>query len=716
MKQVFQSVKSGDTTIEEVPCPSCKPGHVLVRTAYTLISAGTERMLVDFGKSSYLDKARKQPEKVQMVLDKVKTDGLFQTIDAVRSKLDQPMPMGYSNVGVVIAVGDGVHEFSVGQRVVSNGRHSEIVCVPKNLCAGIPDEVSDEDAVFSVVGSIALQGIRLAAPTIGEAIVVIGLGLIGLLTVQILVANGCRVLGIDFDPEKTKLAREFGAETVTLGDGDDPLLVAKTFSRGRGVDAVIITAATASDEPMHQAATMCRPQGRIVLVGVVGLNLKRSDFYEKEISFRVSCSYGPGRYDPEYEDNGNDYPIGYVRWTEKRNFEAILDMISTKAIRLDALKSSRFNILDVARAYQKLIDSKSELGILLEYDADKTETKRTVSLVPMPAMTGAPGEKVVLGAIGAGNHAGRTLLPAFKAAGARLKFIASSQGMTGTHYGKKFGFEKNTTDTGDLFADGEMNTVVIATQHDSHAKFVLEALEAGKNVFVEKPLALTMSEIDSIEAAYRASAKKGITPSLVVGFNRRFAPHMQALKAALNNVEPMAITYTCNAGFIPADSWVQDLKKGGGRIIGEACHFIDIARFLTGSRITSVRATSIRPADGQTQTFDTVSMVMTFESGSIATVNYFANGHKSYPKERIEVFQSGGVAVLDNFVKLRSYGMGSLKSMRTLRQDKGIEACAKSFVDNIVAGRAAPIPVEEILEVSRISVVAVEQLVSGDPA
>ncbi len=673
-------------------------------------------MLVDFGKSSYLDKARKQPEKVQMVLDKVKTDGLLQTIDAVRSKLDQPLAMGYSNAGVVIGVGDGVHEFKIGDRVLSNGRHSEIVNVPKNLCSRIPDNVSDEDAVFGVVGSIALQGIRLTAPTIGEAIVVTGLGLIGLLTVQILVANGCRVLGLDFDPKKTKLAREYGAETVTLGEGDDPLLVANKFSRGRGVDGVIITAATNSDEPMHQAATMCRPQGRIVLVGVVGLNLKRSDLYEKEISFRVSCSYGPGRYDPEYEDNGNDYPIGYVRWTEKRNFEAVLDMISTGAIKLDALRTSRFDFSDAGQAYQKLIDSKSELGILLEYDVEKTEASRTVSLATAPVRTGAPAEKVVLGAIGAGNHAGRTLLPAFKAAGARLKYIASSQGMTGTHYGKKFGFEKNTTDTAELYADPETNTLVIATQHDSHARFVLQAVEAGKNVFVEKPLALTAPEIDAIEDACRSSAEKGSAPALMVGFNRRFAPLMQALKAALNTVEPMAIVYTCNAGFIPADSWIHDPKKGGGRIIGEACHFIDIARFLTGSRIATTKVTSIKAAEGQAQTYDTVSIALTFENGSIATVHYFANGHKSYPKERIEVFQSGGIAVLDNFVKLRGHGMSGLKNTRALRQDKGIEACAKSFVNSIVAGGPAPIPLDEILEVSRVSVMAMDQLVSGEPA
>ncbi|MDB4805581.1 bi-domain-containing oxidoreductase [Akkermansiaceae bacterium] len=713
MKQIFQNVKNGETTVENVPCPTCKKGHVLVKTTHTLISAGTERMLVDFGKSSYFEKMRQQPEKVKMVVDKVKSDGLLQTIDSVKSKLDQPLALGYSNVGTVIKVGEGVEDLKVGDRVVSNGKHSEIVNVPKNLCALIPEGVSNEDAVFTVVGSIALQGIRLIAPTIGETIVVTGLGLIGLLAVQILVANGCHVLGIDLDPVKTELARSFGAETVTLGKGEDPLLVANRFSRGRGVDGVIITASTNSNDPIHQAATMCRSQGRIVLVGVVGLDLKRSDFYEKQISFQVSCSYGPGRYDPKYEDKGNDYPIGYVRWTEKRNFEAVIDLIASKGVSVNRLKTSRFDIDQASQAYEKLLSSKAELGILLEYNSEETESTRTIPL-NLPHFNGAPAEKVVVGVIGAGNHAGRALIPAFKDTGARLKYIASSQGMTGTHYGKKFGFENNTTDTATIFKDTELNTVVIATQHDSHAKFVLEAIKAGKNVFVEKPLALSADELDGIESAYRLSVENGSAPAIMVGYNRRFAPLVQTMKQALNNIEPMVITYTCNAGFIPFDSWVHDQRKGGGRIIGEACHFIDIARFLAGSRITKTSVSAMQPSQGHPQVHDVVSISLTFENGSIATINYLANGHRSFPKERIEVFQSGSIAVLNNFVEIKGYGLKAFNRIKRYRQDKGVKNCAKSFVDSIIAGKPSPIPLQQIIEVSRVCVNVMKQLHSID--
>ncbi|NVJ98906.1 MAG: zinc-binding dehydrogenase [Alphaproteobacteria bacterium] len=712
MKQVLQNVANGETSVVELPRPQCKAGHVLIRSSVSLISAGTERMLVDFGKSSYLDKARKQPEKVKMVLEKARTDGILQTIDAVRSKLDQPMVMGYSNVGVVVEVGKGVTEFQPGDRVVSNGRHAEMVCVPKHLCARIPDGVADEDAVFTVVGSIALQGIRLTAPTLGECFVVIGLGLIGLMTVQILRANGCRVLGIDFDPEKTRLAQSFGAETVTLGQGDDPVLVAQTFSRGRGVDGVILTAATDSDEPMHQAATMCRPQGRIVLVGVVGLKLQRSDFYEKEISFRVSCSYGPGRYDPSYEEGGNDYPVGYVRWTENRNFEAVLDMLDAGSVSVDALKSQSFDLVDAPKAYQTLLENKSALGILLTYEPGDICEEKTVPVTPGAAPTRA-GAPVVVGAIGAGNHAGRTLLPAFHKSEARLKSIASSQGVTGAHYGRKFGFEQNTTDTAGLLADADINTVIVATQHDSHARFVLEALAQGKNAFVEKPLALRAEDLDAIEAAHADAATKGAAPMVMVGFNRRFAPLMQKLKKALNRVEPMSVVYHCNAGAIPADSWVHDPEAGGGRIVGEACHFIDIARFLTGSKITSVQVVGMASLDGMPNTNDTASISLTFENGSIATINYFANGHRSYPKERVEVYQSGGVAVLDNFKSLKGYGMKGLRRHSSPKQDKGHAACVGAFVQAIRNGEAAPIPFDEILEVSRVAVDAAAILAKG---
>lgn len=710
MKQVLQDLTKGTSIVAEVPRPRCKAGHLLIRTSKTLISAGTERMLVDFGRSSYLEKARQQPEKVKMVLDKVKTDGLFPTIEAVRSKLDQPMPMGYSNVGTVIEVGSGVSNFKVGDRVLSNGQHAEIVCVPKNLCAKVPNNVSDQDAVFTVVGAIALQGIRLAQPTLGECFVVTGLGLIGLVAVQILRANGCRVLGIDFDPEKLELAKKYGAEIVDLAAGQDPVEVAATFSRGRGVDGVIITASTKSNEPVHQAATMCRQKGRIVLVGVVGLELQRADFFEKELSFQVSCSYGPGRYDSFYEEQGHDYPVGFVRWTEQRNFEAILDMLESNLIKTDSLQTQSFDIERAPQAYDLLMEDKEALGVLLSYqDTQETSLERTLVLNEKP--NHAP-EDVVIGAIGAGNYAGRFLLPTFKETGVRLKYIASSQGVSGAHHGAKLGFELNTTDSDALFEDDDVNTIVIATQHNTHARFVVQALEAGKNVFVEKPLALKNSELDQIDLAYSAALERGDSPYLMVGFNRRFAPLVQKLKIQVSkSSEPMSIVYTCNAGDIPADSWVQDLEAGGGRIIGEACHFIDMARFLTCSPILSTQAIAMKQAEGKTDCHDTATINITFEDGSIATIHYFANGDQSYPKERIEVFQGGKVMVLDNYRRLTGYGASAINK-KSFKQNKGQTECCDAFVKAIKSGGEAPISYRELMEVSKACIDAWDQLSS----
>ncbi|MCF6217043.1 MAG: bi-domain-containing oxidoreductase [Emcibacter sp.] len=708
MKQVLQDLAKGTSIIADVPRPRCKAGHLLIQTSKSLISAGTERMLVDFGRSSYIDKARQQPEKVKMVLNKVKTDGLLPTIDAVRSKLSQPLPMGYSNVGTVIEVGSGVSGFKVGDRILSNGHHAEVVCVPKNLCAKIPDCVTDEDAVFSVVGAIALQGIRLAQPTLGECFVVTGLGLIGLVAVQILRANGCRVLGLDFDSSKLELARQYGAETVNLADDQDPIAAAEAFSRGRGVDGVIITASTKSDEPIQQAATMCRKKGRIILVGVVGLQLNRGDFFEKEVSFQVSCSYGPGRYDKSYEDQGNDYPVGYVRWTEQRNFEAILDMMASGLINSDALKTKSFEIDNASKAYDLLMEDKGALGVILSYKADQEATASRTLSFEGNAPQGI--DKAIIGAIGAGNYAGRVLLPAFKAAGARLKTIASSQGVSGTHHGKKLGFELNTTDSDIILADTDINTVVIGTQHNSHAQFVIQALDAGKNVFVEKPLALTQEQLDEIDAAYKAAHERGDNPRLMVGFNRRFAPLMQKLKKQVSkSSEPMSIVYTCNAGAIPADTWIQDPEAGGGRIIGEACHFIDIARFLTNSSIIDTQAVSMKMAEGVTNCHDTATLTLRFENGSIATVHYFANGHQSFPKERIEVFQSGKTMVLDNFRRLTGYGVKAINA-KTFKQNKGQQQCCDAFVGAINEGEVSPVSYEDLMESSQACITAWKQM------
>jgi predicted dehydrogenase/threonine dehydrogenase-like Zn-dependent dehydrogenase len=697
MKQVLQNIKTGTTDLADVPCPRVGVGQLLIRTRHTLVSAGTERMLVDFGKAGWIDKARQQPDKVRMVLDKVRTDGLAPTLEAVRNKLDQPLPMGYCNVGEVIAVGAGVTGFEIGERIASNGRHAEVVAVPINLCAKVPDAVADDDAAFTVLGAIALQGIRLVQPTLGEAIVVTGLGLIGLLTVQLLRAHGCRVLGLDFDPAKLELARRFGAEVVDLGTGADPVVAAQTFSRGRGVDAVIITAATRSSEPVHQAALMSRKRGRIVLVGVTGLELSRADFFEKELTFQVSCSYGPGRYDAAYEEKGQDYPVGFVRWTEQRNFEAVLDMLADGRLDVQSLVSHRFAIDEVERAYAVVGGSEPSLGIVLNYPdvAARPASELMARTVRIAAAQPTANDGATIGFIGAGNYAGAVLIPAFKASGARLHTIASAGGVSGLHAGRKFGFEQATTDTDALLADRAVNTVVISTRHDSHAAFALAACTAGKHVFVEKPLCLTLDDLARIEAAFEGSASL-----LMVGLNRRFAPQVQRMKSLLAATPgPKTFVMTVNAGAIPASHWTQDAATGGGRIIGEGCHFVDLLRYLVGVPVATHAA---RAMDAATR--DSVTITLTFEDGSIGTVHYFANGSKAFPKERLEVFAGGRVLQLDNFRRLTGFGWPRFKKMNLWRQDKGQTACAQAFVDAVRTGGPAPIALQDLIEVARVTI------------
>lgn len=704
MKQVLQNLKDGSTALAEVPCPQVGAGQLLMRTSCSLISVGTERMLVDFGKANPIEKARQQPDKVRMVLNKVKTDGLMPTIEAVLNKLDQPLPLGYCNVGQVLEAGRGVEGFVVGDRVASNGKHAEVVSVPVNLCARIPDVVSDEEAAFTVVGSIALQGIRLVQPSLGEAVVVTGLGLIGQITVQLLRAHGCRVLGIDFDPAKLEMAKSFGAEVVNLGAGEDPVQVADLFSRGRGVDGVIVTAATKSSEPMHQAAMMCRQRGRIVLVGVTGLELSRDDFFKKELTFQVSCSYGPGRYDSAYEENGQDYPIGFVRWTEQRNFEAVLDMMADGRLDVKPLISHRFALEQTEAAYAVVGGREPSLGILLKYHSrnekpDIVLRDSTVSLADFRPVSGI-GRPVSVAFVGSGNYATAVLIPAFKEAGARMRSVASSAGVSGVHAGKKYGFEETTTDTNRLFADPDVDALVITTRHNSHARFVIKALDAGKHVFVEKPLCLTLAELEEIEGAYVKQQAHGKTPLVMVGFNRRFAPQVQRIKTLLAGVSgPKSFVMTVNAGALPADHWTQDPEVGGGRVIGEACHFIDLLRFLAGSPIVTHSRLAMTSAKS-----DTLSLQLGFADGSIGTVHYFANGCKAFPKERLEVFAAGRVLQLDNFRKLQGYAWPGFSKMNLWRQNKGQAACAKIFVDAVQGGGLAPIPFEEIVESTRISI------------
>ncbi len=711
MIQILQNLKNGATELAELPVPKVKRDHLLIRTSVSLISSGTERMLLEFGKANLLNKARQQPDKVKMVLEKVRTDGLIPTLEAVRSKLDMPLPWGYCNAGSVLEVGQSVSGFTVGDRVASNGKHAEIVCVPKNLCAKIPDNVDDESAAFTVLGAIALQGIRLIQPTLGETITVIGLGLIGQLTVQLLKANGCRVLGLDFNSERTRLAKLTGAETVDLSQGTDPVDAAMTFSRGIGVDGVIITADTKSSDPMRQAAGMCRKRGRIILVGVAGLQLSRADFYEKEISFQVSCSYGPGRYDSSYEEGGRDYPVGYVRWTEQRNLEAVLDMMSEQHIDLSPLISERIPIKDAQKAY-KLVEEGLALGILLKYDETSVPDKgllRTIKLNGQSKPAKKKGVTPVVGFIGAGQYGARFLIPAVKKAGAVLHSVATSSGVGGHYAGKKFGFAEITTDTDSLFMNDKINTIFIATRHDTHAQFIRSALEAGKSVFVEKPMVITLDQLAEVVATYEKMSENGGTPRLMVGFNRRFAPQVRKMKALLDNVKvPKTMIFTVNAGMIPSDNWIQDAEIGGGRIIGEGCHFIDLLRFLAGSPITSFKASMIGNIPGVLVPDDKMTVTLEFADGSIGTVHYFANGHKSFPKERLEVFSAGQILQLDNFRKLRGYGWSGFKNMNLRRQDKGINACTAAFINAVSNGDPSPIPFDELIEETRVNIEIME--------
>ncbi|MDA9963274.1 bi-domain-containing oxidoreductase [Gammaproteobacteria bacterium] len=703
MKQIFQNLSNGETTLIDVPCPQAIDGHALIQTTKSLVSAGTERMLVDFGKASLINKAKSQPDKVKMVLEKLQTDGFSSTFDAVTTKLNQPLPLGYSNVGIIYEEGDT--GFKKGTRVVSNGHHAGVVRVPKNLIAAIPDKVDDESASFTVLGAIALQGIRLAKPTLGESVVVIGLGLIGLLTVQILRANGCRVLGIDLDSNKCDLAKSFGAEIVDLSMQQDPISKAAIFSKGRGVDAVIITASSKSNDILSQAATISRKRGRIILVGVVGLQLNRADFYEKELSFQVSCSYGPGRYDDSYENKGIDYPHAFVRWTEQRNFEAFLDLIASGSINTRSLVSHRFKIENASQAYEMLEDN-SSLGILLDYNGPSINSL-TANTIEITQKNTDLSEKrnVNVAFIGGGNYASRILIPAFKQAGASLISLVTSSGMNTVFHAKKNGFVSASTDIDKALGDN-IDTVVIATQHNLHASQTIKALKKNKHVFVEKPLALTHEDVDKIEAAQKNSGTM-----VMVGYNRRFSPHIQKIKSLIDaKSAPKTFIMTMNAGEIPKEHWTQDANIGGGRIIGEACHYIDLMRFLAGSEIKSFNAIKMGENDFVDVIEDKALISLSFVDGSMGSIHYYANGGKSFPKERIEVFCDNAVLQLDNFRKLKGFGWNGFKKMNLWSQDKGQKHCADVFMKKVKHGGKNPIPHDQIFEIARASIDIAEML------
>jgi len=690
MKQIIQSFKTGETILEEVPAPEVKHGHILIRTANSLVSLGTERMLVEFGKSSLISKARQQPDKVAQVLDKIKTDGLLPTLETVFNKLGEPLPLGYCNVGVVEEVGKGVKGFKVGDRVASNGAHAEWVCVPENLAAIIPDNVSNEEASFTVIGSIGLQGIRLCNPTFGETIVVTGLGLIGLLTAQMLVANGCKVIGIDLDPEKCRLAQGFGVQTLNPRDGIDVVKSVLELTNGVGSDGVIITASAKGNTIIKEAGQMSRKRGRIILVGVTGLDISRADFYEKELSFQVSCSYGPGRYDTDYEFKGIDYPLAFVRWTEQRNFSAILDAISSGKLKVSPLVTETIMLTDYKKIYEGIGQSKS-IATILDYGENADKKPKRVIKVSTKDFNASKG---VLGIIGAGNFTKMTMLPALIKADAEIKTIASAGGLSGTTLAKKFSIAQSTTSIDAILDDSDVSSVLVTTRHNSHAKFVVYTLAKNKHVFVEKPLALNPDELNEVIEAESKS-----TGSVTVGFNRRFSPHVKAIKKSVGDAQ-MNIIATMNAGFIPSNVWVHDMEVGGGRIIGEACHYMDLCVHMTGSKIESVcmQGMGVNPEDNT----DNASILLKFENGSTAVINYFANGSKSYSKERLEVYSQERTYIMDNFRSTKGFGVKGFKNVKT-KLDKGHNDQFAEYIGFLKKGGKALIEFDEIVNVTRAS-------------
>jgi predicted dehydrogenase/threonine dehydrogenase-like Zn-dependent dehydrogenase len=707
MKQLLQNIKNGKTTVEEVPVPTPRDDMALIKTAASLVSAGTERMVVEFAEKSLVGKARSRPDLVKQVLDKARREGLIPTVKAAFNRLDQPMALGYSSAGTILALGKNMQGFKVGQRVACAGGgyavHAEYNVVPRNLLTPLPKNVDFESAAFTTLGAIALHGFRLAEPQIGENVAIIGLGLLGLLTIQLASAAGCNVLGVDLDPKRIKLASSLGLRAVMRPQAES---ASQAFTANRGFDAVIICADTSSNDPIDLAGVIARDRARVVATGAVGLNIPRKIYYEKEISFINSRSYGPGRYDASYEENGNDYPIGYIRWTEGRNFQSVVDLMSAGKLKVTPLISHRFRIEDAATAYEVITGKKKEsfLGVLLTYASD--EKQETSKKIKFPLVTRhSSHSSVKLGILGAGLYANATLLPVIKNnKDFELIGIASSGGLHAQHSGKKFGFQYATSSDDEIINDPNINTVAILTRHASHADLVVKALKAGKNVFVEKPLAINSNQLSVISK----QLAKTDHCLLLTGFNRRFSPLAQRLKSSVvNRQSSMYIHYRVNAGYIPLTHWTQDPNIGGGRIIGEACHFIDLLTFLIGAPPVSVTAHAL-PDNGKYRE-DNVSMTFTFPDGSLGVVDYLANGDKSFPKERVEVFCGGMIAVLDDYVSLQIVKDGKKKEER-MAQDKGWKAEMTAFAKAIREGGEAPIPYEQLIGVTQSTFAAVESI------
>jgi predicted dehydrogenase/threonine dehydrogenase-like Zn-dependent dehydrogenase len=751
VKQVVQNIGSGSLKVQSLPDPVVRPGCVLIANAASLISAGTERMVQDLAKKSLLGKARERPDQVRRVLEKIRNEGLFNTIAQVRSKLDEPMKMGYASAGVVLAAGDGVQEYKPGDRVASNGPHAEIVSVPANLCARVPDNVPFDHAAFTVLGAVALQGVRLARLSLGETAFVVGLGLLGQIAVALLKASGCRVIGADPDPAKCELARRMGAEIAEPGLGAGKV---KSLTRDAGADAVLIAASTKSNEPIATASNGVRKKGRIVLLGVVGLELDRRPLYFSEAEFVVSCSYGPGRYDPEYEDRGRDYPLPYVRWTEQRNMQAVLDLMAQGKLDVAPLITHRFPIEKAEDAY-KLIEEGKEpyVGILLEYPRAEEFVGRGAWGVGREQATDATPQtpdatravqsdhvirykhtelqgKIGAGVVGAGNYARATLLPNLEKTGAfHLVTVCDLDGLMAGHSAQRHGADSASSDASAVIRDPNVQAVFILTRHSEHARLVMEAIKAGKNVFVEKPLALTVEEIAEIEKTLAETGDRA--PLVTVGFNRRFSPVAITVREFMHQSRdrqvaglaqehrepalPLTVSIRFNAGAIPPEHWTQDDQEGGGRIIGEACHAIDLATFLCGSPPVRVFAESVGGPAAPKVTDDQAFITLRHANGSISSIAYLAGGDKSFPKERVEVIGGGRVAVIDDFKSVTLVSGGRSKTQKGWSQDKGHRAEIDAFAAAVKSGGPAPIPWADLRAVSLAAILAVRSLREGFP-
>ncbi|MDB5034301.1 MAG: Alcohol dehydrogenase, zinc-binding protein [Chlorobi bacterium] len=707
MLQAIQYQKTGELHVKELPAPELKPKMIVVRTYASLISAGTERTSVATAKASMFEKARTRPDLVKQVLDMAKKEGWRNTIDKVRTKLDSYKALGYSAAGVVIE--SACDEFAPGDHVACAGggfaSHAEIIAVPRNLAVKIPEGVTHDEAAFTTLGAIAMQGVRQARVGLGESVAVVGLGLLGQLTVQLLKAAGCRVIGLDINERQFALAREFGADELVV-TGSSALGSIESFTRGIGCDAVILTAGTSSNDPMILAINAARKKGRVVVVGAVGMDIPRSPFYEKELDITISCSYGPGRYDPTYEEEGHDYPVGYVRWTERRNMESVLDLIASGKLNVGRMITHRIPITEAERAYDLITGKIQEpyIGIVLNYPDRGARALTRVVQVNQPV----GGSGLGIGFIGAGSFAQSYLLPPLKTLGVNLVAVSTSTSVNARSVAEKFGFGDASTDSAGLLARKEIGAVFIATRHDTHGSYVADALEAGKQVFVEKPLAITQEELERIRDL--AATKND---RVMVGFNRRFSAPLVAMKRHFaGNTEPLVMLYRVNAGAIKLDSWVQ-AEAQGGRIIGEGCHFIDCMQFMTGARPVSVYAAAIGSRNQQVRNADSVSITIRFSDGSVGTVHYLANGDPSVPKEYFEVFGGGGTAIMNNFREL-VLSSGRKTRVEKFNGDKGHSEEVKQTIEAMKSGAPMPISFESLHDTTAATFAALTSLGSGN--